>query len=315
MRNNTTITNGSSTELSCQRQGLGTSLLTLQVTMAYLVVSLSIGMGTSTFGELLTFTKVAAGVRRLFLGLVLSTPPIFFLGFVAMHHPDTFPMSDDQMLIASTVCVYIFIGPFILETFLNDIVLAGVLNIVWFQANESSDKLEGWGLMMSRWNCQPGRPFGVKTWPYSWRRFISSGDWATIIWDNSGRHLKAFMVLDDYSVPVHSNEVEKDKIIHTTDEMSVWEIGARLNDGRLSWEHDYFYVFNPQIQLWFKIHKLSNLKPDTSTSSGSLLDLRFRYNSLQTEYHQLRKEFDTFKANLEEGEDSIDTTAISIKLD
>ena len=104
------------------------------------------------------------------------------------------------------------------------------------------------------------------------------------------------MCLDDHSVPVHAGEVEQDKVIKVTDELSVWDIGDRLNRGLLAWEHDYFFLYNPNIKLWFRISKLASLAPDPSTPSGALLVLQRQFNHLEAGHRRLRDQVASLKA-------------------
>ena len=78
-------TNVSSTNVNqemCKKEGLGVFLLGLYLLCVFDLRILCEGMGVADWNELLTFSKASRGVKRLFFGIILAAPFVFFLSFV-----------------------------------------------------------------------------------------------------------------------------------------------------------------------------------------------------------------------------------------
>ena len=78
-------TNMSSTNVNqemCEKEGLGVFLLGSYLYCVFALRFLCEGMGFADWNELLTFTKASRVVNRLFFGIILAAPFVFFLSFV-----------------------------------------------------------------------------------------------------------------------------------------------------------------------------------------------------------------------------------------
>ena len=92
-------------------------------------------------------------------------------------------------------------------------------------------------------------------------------------------------VLDFHAWPVHKDEVEDDKIAP----IDGVEFIHKLNQNLIQWEHDYFYVFVKEFNIWMKHTKLTSLTPSPSTTEGKIYINKKKYYKLKKKFEEQDK--------------------------
>ena len=188
-------------------------------------------------------------------------------------------------------------GPFLIGSFLYDLILCTILQISYFQTS-SDEKSESSILTFSRWSTTPGNP--RIQWPPSWNKSISSGPWGTVLWDNSGKKLKVKSWLEFYAVPVKNFEIESDKLIKTPDGERYQYIIHQLNTNEITWNHDYCYLFLKSYGFHVRVRKLTTLPPDPDTSNGKIFKLEEENKSLKDDLHTMQTQLKELSKEVEE---------------
>ena len=106
------------------------------------------------------------------------------------------------------------------------------------------------------------------------------------MFDNSGEKKKIIALLDFHAWPVHKDEVEDDKCAP----IDGVEFMHKLNQNLVHWEHDYYYFFYKDINLWVKQTKLTSLVPSPTTIEGKIYINKTKYKNLKKKFQEFKEE-------------------------